>query len=61
MRKFLSNTYFIHGLILLGLFALWGVIETGILYILFGMAISFLGAICGGFIRVIDEIRKQNK
>ena len=58
MRKFLSNIWFIHGLVLLGLFALLGVIATGNLYILLGVAASFLGAICGAFIRVIDAIRK---
>ncbi len=59
MRKFLSNIWFIHGLVFLGLFALLGVIISGNLYILLGMAASFLGALCGAFIRVIDAARER--
>ncbi len=59
MRKFLGHIWFIHGLVLLGLFALYGVVSTGNLYILLGVAASFLGAVCGAFIRVIDAIKKQ--
>ena len=60
IRSFLSHRLFIHGLVLLGLAALWGAIETDNPYILLGMAASFAGAICGAFIRVIDAV-KQNK
>ncbi|MEX1308500.1 MAG: hypothetical protein AB1Z19_08230 [Eubacteriales bacterium] len=59
MRRLLSNIWLIHGLVLLGLFALLGVIVTGNLYILLGMALSFLGALCGAFIRVIDAAREK--
>lgn len=57
MRKVLSNFYFIHFLVLLGAFALWGYLESGIKYILIGMLFSLAGAICGAFIRVIDKVK----
>jgi hypothetical protein len=59
VRAFLSHKLLIHGLVLLGLLALWGYIETGSGYILLGVAASFAGAVCGAFIRVIDAIRKR--
>lgn len=55
-RKFLSSTKFIHGITFLGFMALWGVIASRNLYLLLPMALSFLGAICGGFIHVIDKV-----
>lgn len=57
-RKILSNFWFIHSMVLLGLLALWGYIESDNEYILFGVVLSFSGAICGAFIRVIDAIKK---
>jgi hypothetical protein len=57
MRRFLSSIWFIHGLVLLGLFALFGVISTHNPLILLGVAASFSGAVCGAFIRVIDAIK----
>ncbi len=59
IRKFLSNLLFIHALLLLGLFALWGYIETNNKYILLGLAMSFSGAICGAFARTLDIIRSR--
>ncbi len=56
IRKTLSHKLFIHGLVLLGLAALWGYTETQNQYILMGVAASFAGAVCGAFIRVIDKI-----
>ena len=56
LRKVLSHKLFIHGLVLLGLAALWGYIATQNQYILLGVAASFAGAVCGAFIRVIDKI-----
>lgn len=56
IRKVLSHKLFIHGLALLGIFALWGYIETQNSYILLGVAASFAGAVCGSFVRVIDKI-----
>ncbi len=58
MRRFLSSIWFIHSLIALGLLSILGVIVTKNLYILLGTAASFMGAICGAFIRVIDAIKK---
>ena len=59
LRKVLSHKLFIHGMVLLGLFALWGYVETGGGYILLGVAASFAGAVCGAFIRVIDKIGRK--
>ena len=56
MRKILGNFYFIHFLVLLGLFAQFGWIMTDSRFLLLGVACSFAGAICGAFIRVIDRI-----
>ena len=56
VRKVLSSFVFIHGLILLGMFALYGYIATQNAYILLGMALSFAGAMCGSFIRLGDKI-----
>ena len=61
VRAFLSHKLFIHGLVLLGLVALWGWIETDNRYILLGVAASFAGAVCGAFIRVIDAIKNKNE
>ena len=59
IRKFLSSRLFIHALVVLGIVALWGYIETGNKYILLGVAASFAGAVCGSFIRVIDKIEQK--
>ena len=61
VRAFLSHRLFIHGLVLLGLLALWGYIETDNGYILLGVAASFAGAVCGAFIRVIDAINTKER
>ncbi|HOO27875.1 MAG TPA: hypothetical protein PLU43_05380 [Lachnospiraceae bacterium] len=55
LRKVLSNVYFIHFLVLLGLFALWGMIESGNRYLVLFAVLSLAGAVCGAFIRVIDS------
>ena len=59
VRSFLSHKVFIHGLVLLGIIALWGWIETDNRYILLGVAASFAGAACGALIRVIDAVEKD--
>lgn len=55
-RKILSNIWFIHLMVPLGLFALWGYIELDNKYLLLGVFLSFAGAMCGSFIRVVDAI-----
>ena len=58
-RRILGNFWFIHGLVMLGLLALWGFIEQDNEYILLGVYLSFSGAMCGAFIRVVDAIRSK--
>jgi len=58
VRKIISNFWFIHLMPLLGLLALWGYIEIDNRYLLLCVALSFSGAICGAFIRVIDAIKE---
>jgi len=58
-RKILSNIWFIHLMVPLGLLALWGSIAQDNKYILFGVVLSFSGAICGAFIRVVDAIKSK--
>jgi len=56
IRSFLSNFYFIHLEVLLGLLAMFGYVMTDQKFLLFFVVLSFAGAVCGGFIRVIDLI-----
>ncbi|MBU0722445.1 hypothetical protein KKA93_03255 [Patescibacteria group bacterium] len=56
IRKTLSSVWFIHSMVGLGLFALFGYIKFDNKYFLLCVALSFSGAICGAFIRVIDAI-----
>ena len=58
-RKILSSTWFIHLVVGLGLLALWGYIEIGNKYLLLFMALSFSGAMCGAFVKVIDTIKSK--
>ena len=58
-RRVLRNFWFIHGLVMLGMLALWGSIEQDNEYILLGVYLSFSGAMCGAFIRVIDAVRNR--
>jgi hypothetical protein len=59
IRNFVSNKIFIHVIFILGLAALWGSILMENKYLLLFVALSFMGAICGSFIRVIDEIKNK--
>lgn len=59
IRNCLSNVWFIHAMVLIGLLALWGYIETNNEYILLGVTLSFLGANCGAFARTLDAIRNN--
>jgi hypothetical protein len=61
IRKILSSIWFIHLMVGLGLVALWGYIEIDNQYLLLCVTLSFSGAICGTFIRVIDAIKNQKK
>ena len=58
-RKVLGNIWFIHSMVLLGLFAFWGFIRQDNEYLLLGVFLSFSGATCGSFIRVVEAIRSK--
>lgn len=57
VRNILGSFWFIHLLVILGLFSMIGAF-TGLTFILFFTVLSFAGAICGAFIRVIDAVKK---
>jgi hypothetical protein len=57
MRNILGAYWFIHLLVVLGLAALFGNIMGNKFLILF-VALSFAGAMCGSFIRIMDAINK---
>ena len=61
LRKVLSHFLLIHFFIFLGGFALLGFILTENSWLLLGVYFSFAGAICGGFIKVIDTINKKKE
>ena len=56
VRKILKNFWFIHFLVFLGFFALLGYLLSNENYLIFFVTLSFAGAICGSFIRVIDAL-----
>lgn len=58
LRKVLGAYWFIHAMVILGLAALAGTLMAS-KYLLFFVVLSFAGAICGSFIRVIDTINKK--
>jgi hypothetical protein len=58
IRRFLGNIYFIHFGVFLGLFAILGYTNHVAETLLFWAALSFAGAVCGSFIRIIDTIKK---
>jgi Na+/H+ antiporter NhaC len=59
LRKVLSNWAFIHLLVLLGFLALAGLLFTSVSWFILFVALSFTGAICGAFIKVIDTIKEK--
>ncbi|MFH0755064.1 MAG: hypothetical protein V1910_00130 [bacterium] len=67
-RKILSSEWFIHLMVILGLFALFGYIsfdvflnnKYGKFFLLF-VALSFCGAFCGTSIKIIDNLIKIKK
>jgi hypothetical protein len=58
MRRPLSNFWFIHLCAFLGFAAIYGYLRTDISIIAVCIGLSFSGAVCGSFIRVIDAIKK---
>jgi hypothetical protein len=60
LRNMLGSFWFIHLVVVAGLAALFGTI-MGIKYLVFFVVLSFAGAICGSFIRVIDAIKENKK
>ena len=59
IRKILGSFWFIHLMAFLVLFTLFGYIMYDRQYLLFFVVLSFLGEICGSFIRVIDAIKSS--
>ncbi len=59
IRKILGSFWFIHLMVFLVLFTLFGYMVFDRQYLLFFIVLSFLGAICGSFIRVIDAIKSS--
>jgi len=59
LRKLLSSVWFIHLMVFLAFFALSGYIMLNISGLLFFVALSFAGAVCGAFIRTIDAVHKK--
>jgi len=59
LRKILGNFTFIHFEVFLGLFALAGVLFGKQSFLVFFVVLSFAGAVCGAFIRVIDTVKNK--
>ena len=60
IKNILNSTWTIHLFVILGLFALWGYLARHSDVLLFLSVLSFAGAICGAFGRVIDTINNHN-
>jgi len=60
-RKILSSAWSIHFFVVLGLFALLGYLVDDNDLLIFFCVLSFAGAICGSFIKVVDTINKHNQ
>ena len=61
LRTFLSNFWTIHIFMAMGLLALSGVLFMDNKYLIFFVVLSFAGAVCGSFIKVIDTIKSLIK
>lgn len=59
LRKVLSNWMFIHFLVVLGLLSLFGIVFASLNVLIIPAVLSFAGAICGAFIKVIDTIKEK--
>ena len=57
LRNVLRNFTVIHLQVVLGLFALYGYLSTDVIILAVLTTLSFAGALCGTFIRIVDEIR----
>jgi hypothetical protein len=58
MRQLLSRFWFIHLCALLGCAAIYGYLQTDSAGIAVCIGLSFSGAVCGSFIRVIDAVKR---
>jgi hypothetical protein len=58
-RNVLGSLWFIHMLVFLGIGALFGCVMLNQNLLLLCVALSFAGALCGAFIRVLDAIREK--
>jgi hypothetical protein len=61
IHHFVSHLVTIHVFALLGLLALWGALVSDQELLFLPMALSFSGALCGSFIKVIDTIKQTKK
>lgn len=61
LRKVLSHKQFIHFLVLLGFISLVGYLKSGDGRLIFFTVLSFAGAVCGGFILLVDMIRNNHR
>jgi hypothetical protein len=59
IRKIVSNLWLIHAEVLAGLLALYGYIMTDNKFLLICVVLSFAGAICGAFIRLIEAVKAR--
>ncbi len=55
IHRVLSSIWLIHFFVFLGLFSLYGFLSTRMEMFIFFSVLSFCGAVCGAFIRVIDS------
>ncbi len=60
-RNVLGSLWFIHIMVMLGMSALFGCIMLKQDLLLLCVALSFAGAVCGAFIRVLDAIRDRTQ
>ncbi len=59
MRHLLSNIWVIHVCVAAGLVAIFGFVQTGNPIIAVCIGLSFSGAVCGAFVRVIDASKNN--
>ena len=59
LRTILGSFWFIHLMVFLGLFSLFGFLILNNKYLIFCAVLSYSGAVCGSFINVIDTAKEQ--